>query len=202
MASLWRTYKKKYSSKEGTIVIVDISGFTKLVYNTELNTGRDIILKLLSTIIEKNRLGLNISEIEGDAVLFYKFGSPPSHEDILEQFELMLNAFIKNLNKINITLDLSMELSLKMIVHHGSIAQYQIGTFRKLYGRTVTEAHFLLKNTVDSTSYVLMTNDFLKTTGINNNNYNVNNLQCDILRGIKKLCYRFYDYSPKIVLTP
>ena len=53
-----------YNSKNGTVIIVDISGFTKLVYNTDLATGKNITLSLLSSIIRNNRLGLSIAEIE------------------------------------------------------------------------------------------------------------------------------------------
>ena len=35
-----------YNFKNGTIIIVDISGFTKLVYNTDLTTGKNITLCL------------------------------------------------------------------------------------------------------------------------------------------------------------
>lgn len=187
----------KYTSEEGTIVIVDISGFTQLVYNTDLITGKDILLRLLSTIIQKNRLSLNISEIEGDAVLFYKFGAPPSYQSILEQFELMLKGFIDNLKSINNTLDKPMQLSLKMIVHYGPFTEYSIANFSKLYGVTVMESHLLLKNQVNSHSYVLMTNDFFNNTtfGRYKPNYPIKNEQCEILRGIKQLCYHFLDFS-------
>ena len=187
----------KQTSEGGTIVIVDISGFTQLVYNTDLITGRDILLRLLSTIIQKNRLSLHISEIEGDAVLFYKLGTPPSHESILEQFELMLSGFIMNLDRINDTLDKPMQLSLKMIVHYGPITQYSIANFSKLYGTAVMESHLLLKNQVNSHSYVLMTNDFLNNTTFDhcNPDYRIENEQCEILRGVKRLCYRFFDFT-------
>src|SRR5688500_10284288 len=83
-----------YNSKNGTVIIVDISGFTKLVYNTDLATGKNITLSLLSSIIRNNRLGLSIAEIEGDAIFFYKFGKSPSHKAVLQQYEVMLNDFI------------------------------------------------------------------------------------------------------------
>src|SRR5687768_12534292 len=68
-----------YNFKNGTIIIVDIRGFTKLVYNRDLATGKNITLSLLSSIIRNNRIGLSIAEIEGDAIFFYKFGKSPSH---------------------------------------------------------------------------------------------------------------------------
>ena len=60
----------------GLIFIPDISGFTRFVNQTEIEHSRYIIEELLETIINSNQLGLKVSEIEGDAILFYKFGDP------------------------------------------------------------------------------------------------------------------------------
>ena len=65
-------------SKEGCILIPDITGFTKFVSSTDVITGRNITYELLATIVEANNLELKISEVEGDAILFYKYGTPPS----------------------------------------------------------------------------------------------------------------------------
>ena len=56
--------------EHGLVVIVDISGFTKFVFETELIAGKDIVSDLLLSIINANKLNLNIAEIEGDAVFF------------------------------------------------------------------------------------------------------------------------------------
>ena len=186
------------NTKNGTIIIVDISGFTEFVYKTRLIEGKDILLRLLSCIIEKNKLGLCISEIEGDAVLFYHFGTPPSFKLLLDQFRVMNNYFMRHIKNINSTLDSPLDLSLKMIGHYGPLTQYQIAGFSKLFGRAVLESHLLLKNAVNSNSYVLLTNDFLNRASFNFNEPNFSyyeNEQCEMLRGVKKLCYRFYDFS-------
>ena len=198
MLSFQYTYKERHTSREGTIIIVDIGGFTKLVYNTDLITGTNIVSRLLSSIIEKNQLDLKVSEIEGDAMFFYKLGTPPSYGSILEQFSIMLNDFRKNMNTINQLIKEPIPLTLKMIVHYGSIMQYRIGTFNKLYGKVVMESHLLLKNAVNCQSYVLMTNDFLSNTIFDNHDYTINNQQCEVLRGIKKLCYQFFDFSSSL----
>ncbi len=196
-------HKTNNPPTEGTIIIVDISGFTQLVYNTDLITGRDILSKLLSSITEMNQLGLNISEIEGDAILYYKFGSPPCYTSVLKQFQLMRNNFTNNVKKINKKLVGTLNLSLKMIVHYGQITQYCIADFKKLYGKTVLESHLLLKNEVKSHSYVLMTNDFLNNASLNHSNtdYPIENEHCEVLRGVKRLCYRFFDFTSEIGLA-
>lgn len=61
---------------KGLLFIPDISGFTRFVNETEIGHTRLIIQELLETLINANQLGLDVSEIEGDAILFYKFGPP------------------------------------------------------------------------------------------------------------------------------
>ena len=57
--------------RTGMLFIPDISGFTSLVHSPDLQTGSAITQELLSAVIGQNELGMKISEIEGDAVLFY-----------------------------------------------------------------------------------------------------------------------------------
>jgi len=190
-----------YNLKKGTVIIVDISGFTKLVYNTDLTTGKNITQSLLSSVIRNNRLGLSVAEIEGDAIFFYTFGKSPSHEAILKQYEVMLHDFMKTLDKVYQTGEQRVDLSLKMIVTYGTIMQYRVSHFNKLYGEAVTEAHLLLKNEINSDSYVLMTDDYI-------NNLNNQEIQgyssrgskiCEVVGGIKNVCYTCYDFSGAVV---
>jgi Protein of unknown function (DUF2652) len=186
-----------YSFNNGTIIIVDISGFTKLVYSTDLASGKNITLSLLSSIIRNNRLGLSIAEIEGDAIFFYKFGKSPSHEAVLQQYQVMLDDFIKTLDQLYSRGAERIDLTLKMVVHNGAIAQYQIRHFKKLYGEPVMEAHLLLKNEINSHSYVLMTDDYINSL----HNQNIEGYSskgskiCEVLGGMKNVCYTCYDYS-------
>lgn len=182
--------------KHGTVMIVDISGFTDLVYKTDLVEGTNIVFRLLSSIIKGNDLHLKIAEIEGDAVFFYRFGAPPAREEVLAQYEKMLYNFYETIRSIPELRRRPMPLSLKMVVHYGDIAQYQLGGFDKLYGKVVTEAHMLLKNKVRSHTYVLMTDDFLRLVGSpESKDPYLTNSQCEIFAGSKKLCYSSYDYS-------
>ncbi len=190
-----------YNLKEGTVIIVDISGFTRLVYNTDLTTGKNITWRLLSSIIRNNRLVLSVAEIEGDAIFFYKFGMPPSHEAILQQYEIMLDDFRATLDQIYKPGEKRMDLSLKMVVHYGAITRYQINDFNKLYGEVVLEAHLLLKNEINSDSYVLMTDDYINS--LNNQNIegycSKGSKICEVLGGIKNVCYTCYDFAEAVV---
>src|SRR5689334_12850804 len=81
----------------GLLFIPDISGFTKFVSETEIDHSRQIIQELLEVLINSNEMGLEISEIEGDAILFYKFGEPPQIDQVYKQVEKMFRSFHKSL---------------------------------------------------------------------------------------------------------
>ena len=79
------------------IYIPDISGFTKFVTETEINHSQHIISELIEIIIDGNELEFKISEVEGDAVLFYKMGNPPSITDVLSQSKNIFTRFHEHL---------------------------------------------------------------------------------------------------------
>ncbi|MCZ6776101.1 MAG: DUF2652 domain-containing protein, partial [Ignavibacteria bacterium] len=75
------------------IFIPDISGFTTFVTQTEIQHSRHIISELIEVILNSNELGLKVSEIEGDSVLFYRAGEPPKAEEIVNQSKKMFIDF-------------------------------------------------------------------------------------------------------------
>jgi hypothetical protein len=148
----------------GLIFIPDISGFTRFVTETELDHSRVIIQELLEVIINSNDSGLEISEIEGDAILFYKFGEPPSLSELYHQVEKMFCAFHQNLIAYDVrrycqckACTSAVSLSLKVITHYGEFTQYNVSTFRKLIGKDLIVAHQLLKNEITQHEYWLVT---------------------------------------------
>src|SRR5688572_5684964 len=82
---------------KGLLFIPDISGFTKFISETEIDHSRLIIQELLEILISSNEMGLEISEIEGDAILFYKFGDKPDLDVVYRQVEKMFRSFHQNL---------------------------------------------------------------------------------------------------------
>ncbi len=192
--------KNVYESKvvEGTIIMPDISGFSRFVETTDVETGKLITSKLLNAIIKSNVLDLQISEIEGDAVLFFKYGKRISANDILHQFCLMKEVFNQEIKFLEEEFQLNIDLSLKLIAHYGPLAQYNIGKFEKLYGQTVIEAHQLLKNSVNSNTYVLLSDALLdseENSELKKLNKFVENTICEVYDGIKKICYTFFDFE-------
>lgn len=153
----------------GLLFIPDISGFTRFVNETEINHSRLIIQELLEIMINANKIGLIVSEIEGDAILFYKFGEAPELKDLYNQVEEMFRAFHSNLVAYEDrrfcqckACMSAIHLSLKVITHFGEFTDYHVKNFRKLIGKDVIVAHQLLKNDIDHHEYWLVTQNLLK----------------------------------------
>src|SRR5688500_14286543 len=141
--------------KQGLLFIPDISGYTKFINTTEIEHSRYIIQELLEILINSNNINLKISEIEGDAILFYRFGETPSIEEMYRQVESMFCNFHKYLKRYDErricgckACEGAKELSLKVITHHGEFSTYTVSEFNKLIGKDVIKAHQLLKNDI------------------------------------------------------
>lgn len=150
------------NARKGIILIPDFSGFTEFVFNTRIYTGEFIVKELLSVLIEANNKQFYIAEIEGDAILFYKYNKYPSYKKIMKLLLQMLDAFNTRLEELNKILNTQIDLSLKFIVHYGTFSRYYIGEYKMLYGKTIIEAHGFLKNEhAVQRSYVLFSKSFL-----------------------------------------
>jgi hypothetical protein len=152
-----------------TILIPDISGFTKFMTNTELSHGSFAISMLINSIIDAVGEEYEISEIEGDAVLMFKRDAAPSPKEIQNICLKIFNAFhlqrkwmqqhavcpCKACKEIT-------NLTLKFVAHHGPVGEIKAGRFSKLSGTEVIVAHRLLKNNVPSDEYLLLTEKLLQ----------------------------------------
>ena len=151
--------------KPALLFIPDISGFTQFVKATDVAHSQHIIEELLEKLIEANEMGLQVSEVEGDAILFYKFGSPPTSEEFFRQVQQMFITFHSHL-KLYETQRICQcgactsahNLSLKILAHYGNITQSYIKEHVKLFGQDVITVHRLLKNDISHHEYVLFTN--------------------------------------------
>lgn len=149
-----------------TIFFPDISGFTEFVTTTEIEHGRHIIAVLLEEIIKSNYLKFVVSEIEGDAILFYKSDNNPELNELLNLSLDVYNKFHNRLEVLNNSTHCSCgacstihKLKLKFIIHFGEVRTLKIYNFEKLYGLDVIIAHRLLKNNIDYKEYILVTQD-------------------------------------------
>lgn len=148
----------------GLLFIPDISGFTRFVSETAIDHSRRIIQELLEILINANQIGLEVSEVEGDAVLFYRFGEAPRLDQVYRQVETMFCAFHRHLLAYDHSrycyckaCDAASSLTLKVVTHYGEFTGYQVRDFHKLIGRDVIVAHQLLKNDIAHHEYWLVT---------------------------------------------
>ena len=158
------------SPGKALIFIPDISGFTQFVSQTEISHSQHIIQELLTILLESNQLKLDVSEVEGDAILFYRFGEPPSSPELLAQIKKMFTAFHQHLKKYEShricncgACRTAHQLTIKFIAHYGDLAINKVQQFNKLFGKDVIVAHRLLKNDIDQHEYALFTDVVLET---------------------------------------
>ncbi len=144
--------------------IPDISGYTTFINKVEIDHSTHIISELLEILLSANKLGLKVSEIEGDAVFFYRFGKEPSFEELLHQVEEMFTEFHQHLKFYERdricqcgACSTANELSLKFVYHYGITTIGKIGIHEKLFGSDVTLTHKLLKNNIPVHDYLLLT---------------------------------------------
>jgi len=151
-------------SGKGILYIPDISGFTNFVTHTELEHSRHIIEELLELIIDEGQARFRVSEIEGDAVLFYAFGHSLSLEAMVALSEKMFSRFHQYLLRYERdrvchcgACSMAHQLSLKFIAHAGVFSEYKVREFSKLIGENVIFVHRLLKNKIPEQEYILLT---------------------------------------------
>ena len=159
--------------KPSLLFIPDISGFTKFVNKTEIEHSQHIIAELLEAIIDANELGMTVSEIEGDAVLFYKDEDVPPLDQLVQQVQKMFLDFHQHLASYKTqrvcqcgACSTASELTLKMIIHAGPLDMISVRGHEKLHGSDVILAHRLLKNNITTNEYALFTDQLLEHRGI------------------------------------
>ncbi len=152
-----------------TILIPDISGFTQFMTTTELNHSSHAINMLIDSMVKSIEEEYEVSEIEGDAVLLIRKGAPPSKKQILDTCMQIFNDF--HFQRMWMqqhavcpcgACQAIIDLTLKFVVHHGPLAEIKVGRFVKQSGTEMIVAHRLLKNSIDSNEYLLMTDKLLQ----------------------------------------
>lgn len=153
---------------EALIFLPDISGFTKFIQSTEISHSQHIISELLELLIGANKIGLELAEIEGDALFFYKEGPLPSSEELQEQIDHMMTVFYSQLDLLRKNRICpcqacvsAPELDLKIVAHYGPVEYITVQKKKKPFGATVIQSHRLMKNSIPSDHYVLLTQPLL-----------------------------------------
>lgn len=137
------------------LLITDISGFTRFIAESEPEVGIAHAREMLEIILHSNSLGLELCEIEGDAVFFYLKKGFPSHDRFLNQVKSTYAIFQAYLAQHG----LESRLGIKFFVHSGYCGELVIGGKKKLFGLDVIKIHRLLKGLVHQRNYLLITHE-------------------------------------------
>lgn len=136
---------------------------------TEIQHAKHIIEELLEVIIDANEIDLELSEVEGDTLFFYRRGKAPTAAELLAQVQKMYVSFHGHLKKYETHRICSCgaccsanDLSLKFVAHYGESADKQVKDRTKLFGKDVIVAHRLLKNEVPSDEYSLFSDNLVR----------------------------------------
>jgi len=152
------------------LLLADISGYTHFMRESPVASShaRQVIIRLLKALIGASAPPLTVAELEGDAVFFYATTSGDDLDRIAFQIkEQMLSLFASFYAETRKLAEMKAcecdacsnvgGLKLKQILHVGDVAIERVNQFTKLFGVDVILIHKLLKNSVPSNEYVLMT---------------------------------------------
>jgi Protein of unknown function (DUF2652)/Polyketide cyclase / dehydrase and lipid transport len=152
--------------------IPDIGGFTKFIAETEIQHSQHIVQEILELLVDANTLGMKVGEFEGDPVLFYRNGAPPSLEQLVQQARTMYLDFHSHLKKFEYhricqcgACAGAAGIALKMVAHFGSAGTMRVKDHVKFVGKDIIIAHRLLKNSVTEPEYLLISGQTLSRIG-------------------------------------
>lgn len=148
-------------TQRGAIVLADISGYTEFITGTELEHSREILAELLEAITFCTKHDLTVAQIEGDAVFWLADGLQPI---LLECLERSFVAFHRRLRDIEAVTTCPCRacrsvraLTLKFVLHLGEYVRQRVAGSDHFVGSDLVLAHRLLKNSIPSREYLLVT---------------------------------------------
>ena len=142
----------------GTLVIADISGYTRYIAGTEQEHSVEILAELLSVIYRSFEGRLSIDQLEGDAIC-----ATTEHLDgrILNWIMECFGSFHRRVRDITSATTCPCQacvsvgdLGLKFFAHSGSFTRQEIGNRVQLFGADVNLVHRLTKNSVPLREYL------------------------------------------------
>jgi hypothetical protein len=154
------------------LFIADISGYTRfMTANTKtLAHSHTIIAELVEHLLKGIRLPMEVSKLEGDAILFYCRKKQTEgdwgrqKQDLANRLLSLFTEFNHKLAELksSVTCNCSAcqnieSLQLKVFAHSGEALFHRLGPSDELAGVDVIIIHRLLKNSVASRSYLLLT---------------------------------------------
>jgi hypothetical protein len=166
------------TTHSGYLLIADISGYTAFLTSSEQDHATPILQSLLTSMVEQVGDPLHLWKMEGDSVLAYSTKQAfPGGETFLGICENLYNAFA--MRRQNIIANTSCpcracanvsNLDLKIIAHHGSFEEMEIGPIKDISGADVILVHRMAKTDVKAVtginSYALFSDAAAKAMDI------------------------------------
>jgi hypothetical protein len=165
-------------ARDGTLLLADISGYTRYLTGVELEHSHDILADLLGIVTNGVCPPLRLAKLEGDAVFCASpAGPPPDGATLLAALESTYLAFARRRRTVALSSSCTCEacrrtpsLDLKFCVHQGSFIEHEVAGSQELLGADVILVHRLLKNTVAERhglrGYALLSDASMRALGI------------------------------------
>ncbi len=161
------------SSERTCLVIADIAGYTEYLSGVELDHAQDVLADLITTVVKAFRPRFKLAKLEGDAAFVYASAGDVDGSILMDSVEGAYFAFRQRLISIRQASTCQCRacvqipsLDLKAVVHHGDVVTQTIADQTELMGTDVIALHRLLKNSVDSTAYALLTDATIEASAL------------------------------------
>jgi hypothetical protein len=158
----------------GFLILADISGFTAFVTGTELEHGAEVTGRLLAAVMTHLSPPLEIQELEGDAVFALgpdrRVPDPGTVPGVLREAYIAFREEQQGMVaeggcECGACLAIP-RLDLKFVAHHGRFVRQRIDGRSRVAGSDVILVHRLLKNVVEGSAYLLLTEPALRRIGL------------------------------------
>jgi len=188
------------------IILVDISGYTRFIkyHKISLLHAEIIVAQLMESVLAQVEVPVMAHEILGDAISLYAIdeGVPGQADRIYSQLMNYFPAFRER--EAALISECSMceceacaqvgRLKLKAILHVGEAAFTHVLNTQKISGEDVIISHRLLKNSVPSKEYILMTRAFAnRCTEIDHASLTQHTEQCEGIGDVEVMVRNFED---------
>lgn len=159
------------TQQSALLFIPMISGFTTISSDTAATHARYIIAELLDVLIGSNTLGLEVSQVESEAIIFFRRGGAPTATQLMDQIKKMFINFHQHLKQYQANricqcsaCSSTNRLSIKFAGHYGQISENRIRGKSILFGKNVVVVHRLLNNSVTDREYAIFSSALVNST--------------------------------------
>jgi len=162
------------------VILADISGYTRFMVENRTSAvhGQLCINSLIDALLQNVDIPLTLQEIEGDAVFLYardpgsETGWRATLDEVGQKLPKFFDAFLAAAGATAESTPCgcaicrnSDQLGLKIVVHSGTAVFHELAGRSQVSGPDVILAHRLLKNTVSSNAYLLLSDPAYELLG-------------------------------------